>query len=166
MSQELDAVAGWLVTKQNPPRYIDGMDYERCAALHNAIFKHGWVSSGRKADDFDLQARPWLELHPQVNHNDFHPSVVAFLREARALDLNHPVHFFYSVEGINIHGGHHLGIFLEDDQAVTLYSTSPAFATKQDGLVYITHLPMTSVSADTVTIATIKVATLPSCILT
>jgi len=135
MSQPLDAVAHWLVTPENPPRDVDGMDHERCAALHNAIFKQGWVSSGRDADDFDSQSRPYLELNPEAAHHGYHHSVVAFLQDARALPANHPVNFFYNVWGLNCMPGGHAYAFPDEDQTITLYSTYPELATQQDGLV-------------------------------
>jgi hypothetical protein len=39
-------ISRWLVTSSNPPRQTDGLDYERCAVLHNHIVAHGWIASG------------------------------------------------------------------------------------------------------------------------
>ncbi|KAK0106341.1 hypothetical protein ONS96_003978 [Cadophora gregata f. sp. sojae] len=36
---KLPHISNWLVTKQNPPRLGIGLDYRRCAALHNYILK-------------------------------------------------------------------------------------------------------------------------------
>ena len=143
MSQAFDGVAHLLVTADNPPQDVDGMDYERCVALHNAILKHGWTQSGRRADDFEAQARPWLESHPEDDQTALHSSVLAFLREARALPPNHPVHFFYNVAGINLEIGGHDDAFPESDNTLTLYDTYMALATQADGLVYMTPPPPT-----------------------
>ncbi|KAK5123118.1 hypothetical protein LTR85_003316 [Meristemomyces frigidus] len=113
------------------------MDSERCAALHNAIFEHGWISSGRAADAFTTQSRPWLELNPQAAQNaGFHPLVLAFLRKARALPPNHPVHFFYYFWGLHCELGGHEYCFPESDRTLTLHGTHPEHATQPDGLVY------------------------------
>lgn len=38
----------------------DHLDFERCAALHNAIIKHGWIAGGR--DWADMPAHPlWTD---------------------------------------------------------------------------------------------------------
>ncbi|KAK3651349.1 hypothetical protein LTR56_005806 [Elasticomyces elasticus] len=90
MSQALKSVSHLMVTPGNPPRDVDGLDHERCAALHNAIFKHGWTASGRAAEDFIPQSRPHVELYPQVLQDDrLQPSTLAFLRLARALPMAH-----------------------------------------------------------------------------
>lgn len=96
MSAALEQIAHLLVTPENSPWELNEMDSERRAALHNAIFTHGWVTSGRDADDFIAQSRPWLELNPQAAQDGFHPTVLAFLQVARALPLNRQVNFFYN----------------------------------------------------------------------
>ncbi|KAK4543619.1 hypothetical protein LTR36_005264 [Oleoguttula mirabilis] len=138
MSAPLESIGHLLVTPENPPRDIDGMDHERCAALHNAIFQHGWVSSGRDVDDFVSQSRPWLDFNPQAGQYGLHHSVLAFLRDARALPLNHQVHFFYNVWGLNcaLGGQCHEYCFPESDQTLTLYGTYPELASIPDGLIY------------------------------
>ncbi|RMZ06343.1 hypothetical protein D0864_02254 [Hortaea werneckii] len=72
-----------MVTQENPAREdTNGMDQSRCLALHNAILQHGWLKS----------AHPCLELNPQAGQN-LYPSVLTFLRAARALPLNYKMEF-------------------------------------------------------------------------
>ncbi|KAK3645766.1 hypothetical protein LTR56_008953 [Elasticomyces elasticus] len=150
MSESIQAVAHLLVTPDNPPRPDgDGMDHERCAALHNAIYKHGWIASGRDAEDFLRQSRPYLESHPSLAQDDFlHPSVLAFLRAARALPDNHEINLFYHLLGLTYEPGGRDYCFPDSDQSLLLYGTAWSYG--NDGLVYdqnthtaILHLNMT-----------------------
>ncbi|KAI6804104.1 hypothetical protein KC361_g316 [Hortaea werneckii] len=120
MSMYLDEVAHLLVTDENPPREIDGLDHERCAALQNAMLKHAWVRSGRNEETFLEGTVPFIETcgleRPEEN---LHPSVVEFYRKARTpCDEDHEYCFD---DG--------------DDDTITLYDSTSQF-TKPDGLVY------------------------------
>ncbi|KAK5130470.1 hypothetical protein LTR08_001992 [Meristemomyces frigidus] len=143
----LDAVVNLLVTPENPPRDIDGMDSERCIALHNAIFLHGWISSGRAAEDFDAQSQTWFGFYGEGDSERFHPSLRAFLHEARVVlyDYNAPK-FSFHVLGLQCPAD--LGMWInspdrwdeeDSDRILTLYATYPTFASKYDGLVYDQH---------------------------
>ncbi|KAK3656725.1 hypothetical protein LTR56_002706 [Elasticomyces elasticus] len=114
-----------LVTLGNPPRDVDGLDHERCAALHNAVFKHGWTASGRAAEDFIPQTRPYVELFPQVLQDDrLQPSTLAFLRLARVLPMAHEVNLFYMVFGLSVETGHLEALYYPDaDPSTLLYRT-------------------------------------------
>ncbi|PTB61630.1 hypothetical protein BBK36DRAFT_1131311 [Trichoderma citrinoviride] len=75
----------WRVTAAQPLRDIEGLDHERCAALHNLIIERGWTASGRRLSDLDR--RPWWEcyggdaqLWPHAAR--LSPSLVAFLQAA------------------------------------------------------------------------------------
>ncbi|KAK5713398.1 hypothetical protein LTR17_017579 [Elasticomyces elasticus] len=147
MSGPIQAVAHLLVTPDNPPRTDgDGMDHERCAALHNAIYKHGWIASGRDAADFLRQSRPYLDFHPSLAQDDFlHPSVLAFLRAARALPDNHEINFFYHLSSLTYEPGNHEASFPDSDQTLTLYNTAWSYAGKYDQNTHaaILHLDIT-----------------------
>ncbi|KAK4956608.1 hypothetical protein LTR10_006135 [Elasticomyces elasticus] len=134
MSQALESVSHLLVTPGNPPRDVDGLDHERCAALHNAIFKHGWTASGRAAEDFIPQTRPYVELFPQVLQDDrLQPSTLAFLQLARALPMGHEVNLFYTVFGLSVETGHLEALYYPDaDPSTLLYRTYTEFATKPE----------------------------------
>ncbi|KAH0495710.1 hypothetical protein TgHK011_009243 [Trichoderma gracile] len=75
----------WRVTAEQPPRDIDGLDNERCAALHNLIIERGWTASGRSPSDLDR--RSWWECYGDDAQLSPHaakisPSLVAFLQAA------------------------------------------------------------------------------------
>lgn len=136
-SLPLEAVRPLMVTQENPAREdTHGMDYSRCAALHNAILQHGWLKTGRSQEEYELTARPYLEVNPQAGRN-LHPSLLAFLRTARALPLNHEVNFFYNVCGLTLALGNHGACFPESDQTVTLYGSHLEHASQPDGLVCV-----------------------------
>ncbi|KAK5120307.1 hypothetical protein LTR85_006513 [Meristemomyces frigidus] len=87
---DLDDVAHLRVTESNPPSSdANGLDYERCSALHNAIIRHGWRASGH--DMADLPLTPWWETAHNLPHlagaqQRLHISVVEFLK--RAIDTS------------------------------------------------------------------------------
>ncbi|KAK5113993.1 hypothetical protein LTR62_003116 [Meristemomyces frigidus] len=151
MSRPLEDVEQYLVTPVNPPRDLDGMDYERCAALHNAIYEHGWIGSGRTAADFLAESRLWLDSHPAAADDPgCHASLIEFLRRARTLPSNHEIQFAYQAWGLDVSLGEHDYAFPDDDQTVTLYQSYMSQCSKPDGLVYdqgthraIIHLDIT-----------------------
>lgn len=137
--ENLDAIDGWRVSVENPPRTdIEGMDAERCAALHNAILSHGWVASGRLAADFPRTT--WWQAqvtdeNVEVLTERLHASVVEFLK--RSYDVPEEVHFFYYLPGLNSAQGmleDWLGHFDEGD-SVTLYVSDQTMASKTLGLL-------------------------------
>ncbi|KAI7377473.1 hypothetical protein KC336_g19542, partial [Hortaea werneckii] len=140
MSMYLDEVAHLLVTDENPPREIDGLDHERCAALQNAMLKHAWVRSGRNEETFLEGTVPFIETcgleRPEEN---LHPSVVEFYRKARTPCDGMPgkdfVHFFYNLRALTCSLEDHEYCFDDDDETITLYDSTSQF-TKPDGLVY------------------------------
>jgi hypothetical protein len=81
----------------DPPRDdIDGLDYQRCAALHNAIVEHGWTSSGRSLDA--MPRTTWWDMQNDNPERDatvslLHHSVVEFLKRAYRFNENN-FHFF------------------------------------------------------------------------
>jgi hypothetical protein len=49
---QLPDISGLLVTPDNPAREdLQGMDHERCVALHNYLVLYGWLAEGRLAAD-------------------------------------------------------------------------------------------------------------------
>jgi hypothetical protein len=51
----------WRVTTANPIREMDGMDWERCAALHNLIVRLGWAVSGKS--ETEMSRTTWWQRH-------------------------------------------------------------------------------------------------------
>lgn len=138
MSGPLQRVAHLLVSQENPPRDdVDGMDSERCAALHNAILEHGWINSGRTAEAFQDQTETMLQRIGSDERGRLHPSLQAFFGEARTLSGNvHDMNFFYNVRGLGL-SWEKEWYDPDPDRLPTLYATYMAMATKIDGLVCV-----------------------------
>jgi hypothetical protein len=144
MPSAIANVEGLKVTDENPPRDdIDGLDFQRCAALHNAIVEHGWTRSGRS-----IAAMPrttWRESNDDNPYRDattshLHPSVIEFLKHAyhfHEKDFN----FFHYLTGLQGAGPDVALSFKEDDDSdddyryFTLYCTDQTHASNPDGLV-------------------------------
>lgn len=128
-SEPLEQVRA-LRTNDNPCTSTnEGLDFERCSALHNAIVKHAWISYG-----YDLTEMPevtiWSLPSTQENLTEMqdrlHPSVQEFLKRSLVpQSFPHPNngtnHFFYFLGGLTGHGTlwdmteqfdeNHLGIY-------------------------------------------------------
>lgn len=94
-------IADSRVSPDQPPREnLEGMDWERCAKLHNWILNYGWQERGRTAES--LPRRTWWDVY--ASHNEeaerlrsrLSPSLELFLQHAYQLEggLNHSL-FFY-----------------------------------------------------------------------
>ncbi|KAF1825884.1 uncharacterized protein K489DRAFT_386428 [Dissoconium aciculare CBS 342.82] len=74
------------ITEENPIREdVEGLDYERCAALHNHIVERGWTERGLNLADLDRTT--WWDFHKGDNAFTKHverlePTVIAFLKLA------------------------------------------------------------------------------------
>lgn len=98
---ELLNIDEWLVTPENPPRTVEGMDHQRCAALHNYLIQYAWVASNRDLGDFESQS--WFEKHGDKANEireRLEPSLVKFLEsvyDSSELDVS----LFYWVSRLN-----------------------------------------------------------------
>ncbi|CAD0096769.1 unnamed protein product [Aureobasidium vineae] len=145
-----------LVGDDNPARDGGDMDYERCAALHNAIVKHGWTASGRSLDDLPLTTC-WEanEEDWEADASRLHPSMVEFLKRAYNTELpeTEPIYncvsreykFFYFLEGLIGPQGHEvydLGDHIGDHPGhyMTLYSPNNRLGSHAQGLMLETIL--------------------------
>ncbi|KAG9256372.1 uncharacterized protein F5Z01DRAFT_506955 [Emericellopsis atlantica] len=97
-ASQLPSIDDQLVTPANPPRTDrDGMDYERCAALHNYLLDYCLAIEGRLDQVTEgSRATYWSEhgaaaeaLRPRLHH-----SVVAFLERAYEFDDENPLSYF------------------------------------------------------------------------
>jgi len=85
-SEPLEAVRHLRVSDNNPETSTnDGLDYERCSALHNAIVKHAWQAEGY--DLADLPTTTWWQRSdyaPRLSEVQKHlpESLVEFLKRA------------------------------------------------------------------------------------
>lgn len=145
MSLALERVTEHLVTESNPPRHdLDGMDSSRCIALHNAILEHGWVASGRTAEDFATSTRPWWHVYGEsAEVGRFHPSLRTFLEGARVVpgDYRPETSLFYNVRGLHhpetMFAGPGSSMFDDADMVLTLYDTHEVLAGTPDGLLCV-----------------------------
>ncbi|GAB7333456.1 hypothetical protein MBLNU13_g05054t1 [Cladosporium sp. NU13] len=126
MSSAIARIQGLKETAENPPRDdLEGLDFQRCAALHNAIVEHGWTASERD----DTTSR-------------LHLSVIEFLK--RAYDFyEDDFNFFHYLTGLRHAGDIELGFKQDledldyDNRYYTLYCTDQTHASKPDGLIHI-----------------------------
>lgn len=98
LASQLYSIDEQLVTPNNPPRTdLDGMDFERCAALHNYLVDYCLATEGRLGLDTEgSRATYWSEygtaaeaLRPRLHH-----SMAAFLERAYMFDKTNPVFYF------------------------------------------------------------------------
>ncbi|KAI1505506.1 hypothetical protein F5X99DRAFT_368249 [Biscogniauxia marginata] len=105
-ASQLPNVDGLLVTADNPARAdLPGMDYARCAALHNYLVHYTRVSEGRTPASlhgnntfFTTHGAAAEALRPRL-----HPSLVAFLAAAilPPADDPEPTPFFFWANGLS-----------------------------------------------------------------
>ncbi|KAF8861289.1 hypothetical protein BDZ45DRAFT_264493 [Acephala macrosclerotiorum] len=103
---ELAIIDEWLVTPENPPREVDGMDHERCIALHNYIIQYAWVASNRHLSDLNPQS--WFEKYADeaIEAREYlDPNVILFLEKALILPepklYEEALYMFYWVSGLS-----------------------------------------------------------------
>lgn len=133
-ASELPSIDDQLVTPNNPPRTdLDGMDYARCAALHNYLVDYylaadgrlGVATEGSRATYFSTHGDAAEAIRPRL-----HPSVAAFLMAAR--DFATPL--FYFVEDMPNPDGDMNGLFANE---VADYEDEP-----EDSILrpYLSHI--------------------------
>lgn len=136
MSTPLERVQHLLVTPDNPPRQTEGLDFERCVELHNAILEHGWLSSGRSAEEFQLQCTPVYDRITGNIGEKCSAPLKAFLQGARDVPPGtNNFNFFYNVSVLTCAFGWNDYYTTEEDRVLTLYSVSEGLYSKPDGLV-------------------------------
>jgi hypothetical protein len=94
-------MAEWRISDETPLRELNGLDHERCAALHNYIVELGWIQRGLALDTLDK--RTWWECYGgdaalASTTERMDTSVVAFLKAAWhgfAMDTATKVHLFH-----------------------------------------------------------------------
>jgi hypothetical protein len=82
------------------------MNVGKCVALHNQIFKYGWLGSGRTIKDFEQECKPWFDLwgdEAEALRKTLSPNLVAFLERAFVTNADHS--FFYYVCGLDYPSG-------------------------------------------------------------
>jgi hypothetical protein len=144
MSSPIANVEGLKVTDENPPRDdIDGLDFQRCAALHNAILQHGWTSSGRALDA--MPRTTWWVSNDDNPYRDtttshVHASVIEFLKHAYHFHEK-DFSFFHYLTGLQGAGPDVSLSFKEDSESdndyryFSLHCTDQTHASNPDGLM-------------------------------
>ncbi|OTB01947.1 hypothetical protein M426DRAFT_323043 [Hypoxylon sp. CI-4A] len=103
---QLPSLDGLLVTAENPARADpSGMDYTRCAALHNYLVRYAWLSEGRDLASLD-DHNTFFTTHgviAEAIRPRLHPSLVAFLDAAilPPADAPEPIPLFFWVDGLS-----------------------------------------------------------------
>lgn len=100
-----DIMAEWRISNEVPLRELDGLDHERCAALHNYIVELGWTQRGLALDTLDK--RTWWQCYGgdaalASTAERLNPSVVSFLKAAWqgfAMDSASNPHLFHRYLG-------------------------------------------------------------------
>jgi hypothetical protein len=142
----LDEVRHFRVDESQPPTSnAQGMDFERCSALHNAIIKHNWVATGHELSD--LPRTTWTELAYNIPHlpeveDELDGSVFEFLKRAMVVsefpEQPHVNRLFYYSDGLSpaemvFFNWEH---FREDGiNCVTLYLAGEWNMDSRDGIV-------------------------------
>jgi hypothetical protein len=130
-------VSQWLVTPLNPPTSTsNGLDYTRCAELHNYIAQVGWGGSGRSLDDFPQAT--WFEKYGEAAENvrdRLDPSLAKFLELSYHGDHTQTA-FYYWVTGFDQPEGLWFADDDFDSRYLTLYAQNAGIGTKADGLKY------------------------------
>lgn len=146
-----DNVRDQLVSNENPARVEGELDYERCAALHNAIVIHGWTASGRSLEDLP-RTTCWKanETEWEDNTSRLQPSITEFLKRAYSTDLKETESvynflsrgyaFFYYLEGL-IGPRDHIAFNFEPFEEypghyMTLYTPNERLGSHAQGLMY------------------------------
>ncbi|KAJ5803687.1 uncharacterized protein N7503_006137 [Penicillium pulvis] len=88
---QLPDISEFLVTPDNPPRDdLEGIDYVRCAALHNYLIHYTWLAEGRTLQTLKDQSSNFFtssgaEAQAEALRPRLHSSVVSFLDNALVL---------------------------------------------------------------------------------
>jgi len=136
MSTPLERVQHLLVTPQNPPREIEELDFQHCIELHNAILEHGWLSSGRSAEDFQSQCTPYYERAAEEIDEKCSTSLKAFFQGARDVPPGESrFNFFYNVSVLDCAFGWHDYYTEDENRMLRLYTVSAGLFGDPDGLV-------------------------------
>jgi hypothetical protein len=138
MSFSTDDELTWRVTPENPIREVDGMDWERCAALHNLIVQLGWTGVGNS--EAEMPRRTWWQARitdeslEEEWSRRFSPSLKLFLQAA--YETPHE-NFFYYASDLNGPGGLFVGVHEQEDSILSLYRmTNLNLSGHRDGLKY------------------------------
>lgn len=93
---QLPDISGLLVTPDNPARNdLEGMDYARCAALHNYLVRYSWLADGRDLATLNDNSTTFFTIYgaeAEALRPRLHPSLAAFLDTAMEPPLGDDSH--------------------------------------------------------------------------
>ncbi|KAI0531833.1 hypothetical protein GGR58DRAFT_214510 [Xylaria digitata] len=129
---QLPELGDLLVTADNPPRAdLSGMDYARCAALHNYLVHYAWAAEGRAPASLHSNNSTFFTTHGAVAEAlrpRLDPSLAAFLATALVppADTLDPAPLFFWASGFSspddFFADHAIDLFGEpEDSLVCLY---------------------------------------------
>jgi hypothetical protein len=82
------------------------MDVDKCVALHNKIFMHGWLASGKSTEDFERDCTTWFDYYgdeAEALRGTLSLDLAAFLESAYVTKTDHS--FFHYVSGLGYPSG-------------------------------------------------------------
>jgi hypothetical protein len=82
------------------------MDVDKCVALHNKIFMHGWLASGKSTKDFERDCTTWFDYYgdeAEALRDTLSLDLAAFLESAYVAKTDHS--FFHYVAGLDYPSG-------------------------------------------------------------
>jgi len=143
MTFSIDDQLTWRVTPEDPVREVDGMDWDRCACLHNLITQLGWTGLG--TSEIEMPKITWWQANITNESLDaewsrrLSLSLKQFLQTA--YETTHG-NFFYYVSGLNAPGSFFNGVNEQHgDMILSLYQmTNLNFSGHRDGLKYLKQL--------------------------
>jgi hypothetical protein len=147
----IDDESTWRVTQDNPVRDVDGLDWERCAVLHNLIVRIGWIGLGN--EEIAMPKQTWWQRHitdaalEEKWSQILSTSLKQFLQHA--YQAAHGINFFYYVSGISYPAGFFQSQIMDDDDHVmlTLYQmTNLPLSGHHDGLKYLSPSEINSLT--------------------
>jgi hypothetical protein len=138
MTFSIDDRLTWRVTSENSIREVDGMDWERCASLHNLIIELGWTGLGNSETEMPRitwwQANITNDILKEEWSRRLSPSLKLFLQAA--FETPHE-NFFYYISGLNGPSRFYTGIHDQGDTILSLYQmTNLNLSGHRDGLKY------------------------------
>ncbi|KAF3401950.1 hypothetical protein F1880_009956 [Penicillium rolfsii] len=84
---QLPDITSLLVRQNNPARDdLEGMDYTRCAVLHNYLIQYAWLAEGRPLETLDANSKTFTSAgdrdEAEAYRSRIHPSLAAYLETA------------------------------------------------------------------------------------
>ena len=139
MTFSIDDQLTWRVTPENPIREVDGMDWERCASLHNLITHLGWRGLGNP--EAEMPRSTWWQSNITNDSLEeewsgrLSASLKLFLQTA--YETPHE-NFFYYASGLNPPSRFYTGMHEhQGDTILSLYQmTNLNLSGHRDGLKY------------------------------